>query len=331
MKRIVKRIFCFTLSLCLATLVGVPVVSAKQEGPFDYYVSQGEAHIMGYDQPIQGHLDIPETLGGAPVTFIGYQCFIGCRDLTSVTFPSTLTFLHAWSFCGTGLTTVTIPKTLTEIMVGAFSECLSLTEIIVEEGNPNYISIDGVLFTKDLTRLMQYPSAKQGERYEIPRSVKELDYSSVSSNPYLKEVVVADTVTKIGGLAFIACENLVDVIIPPSVEEIGDSVFGGDFDQDLYDWPMVPGFMIHGYAGTYAETYTLLENLEFDILNKQGDNNHDDMVNAKDALIALQLSVNKLESTPGLVQVTDVNGDTVVNAKDALEILKKAVGKPACF
>ena len=331
MKRMTKRIFCFVLSLCLVTLVGVPVASAMKEGPWDYAISQGEAYIMGYDQPVQGHLDIPETLGGAPVTSIRFECFMGCRDLTSVTFPSTLTVIKNWAFNGTGLTTVTIPKTLTEIQVGAFADCLSLTEIIVEEGNPNYISIDGVLYTKDLSRLMQYPSGKQGERYEMPHGVKELDHCAVSSNPYLKEVVIADTVKKTGYLAFIACENLVDVTVPPSVEEFGHEPFGGAYNDDLYDWPLVPGFTIHGYAGTYAETYTLLENLEFHVLNELGDNNHNLRIDAEDALIALQISVEKIYALPAQVQVSDVNQDTLVTAKDALEILKKTVGNPACF
>ncbi len=334
MKRIAKCIFCFTLAFCLATLVGVPVVSAETEGPFQYHVSSGEAHISKCDPSVQGHLDIPETLGGYPVGSIGDRAFMGCLELTSVTIPSGLHTLYGSAFWYCGLTTVTIPKTVTYIGDAAFEECYSLTEIIVEEGNPNYTSIEGVLFTKDLTKLMQYPCEKKDSYYSVPQGVEIIDESSFVVNPYLQEVELPNTVTTVEEFAFYICESLTNITIPGSVTQIDRGAFGWTYDWEAEAYVPIENYTIHGYAGTAAEAYSLKYaeyGFTFDVLNQKGDNNHDNAVNAKDALIALQLAVNKIESTPGLVQVTDVNGDTVVNAKDALEILKKAVGKSTCF
>lgn len=166
--------------------------------------------------------------------------------------------------------------------------------------------------------------------YTVPQGVEQIGYAAFDSNSHLKEVVLPNTVTEVKA-SFFNCVNLTKITVPPSVTVIDVDAFGIAFDMELDDWYRVPGFMIHGYAGTQAEQHAIKYRFDFYVLNQKGDNNHDDMVNAKDALIALQLSVGKIESTPGLLQVTDVNGDTVVNAKDALEILKKAVGKPACF
>ena len=332
MKRIVKRIFCFTLSLCLATLVGAPIISAETEGPFQYYAGENEVTIFKCDSSVKGHLDIPETLGGLPVKAITNQAFFGCLDLTSVTIPSSIHSLYGSAFSFSGLTTVTIPKTVINIGDAAFEECYSLTEIIVEEGNPNYISVDGVLFTKDLTKVMQYPCAKKDSYYSVPQGVKTIDEWSFAVNPYLKKVVLSDTVTTIEEFAFHVCENLTDVTVPVSVKQIDRGAFGWTL-QDVTRLP-VEGFMMHGYAGTAAEYYCLeyeAYGFTLDLLNQKGDNNYDNLVNAKDAMIALQLAVRKGNVTPGLLQVSDVTANTLVNAQDALEILKKAVGKPACF
>ena len=62
---------------------------------------------------------------------------------------------------------------------------------------------------------------------------------------------------------------------------------------------------------------------------KPGDINGDDKVDAKDALLALRISVGKYTPTEDEKAVADVNKDEKVDAKDALEMLKYSVGKPS--
>lgn len=329
MKRFPKGFLCILVALCITTFMGVPFVSAQTEESFEYYILDHQAYLTKCISPVEGHLDIPATLGGAPVVYIGYEAFMGCRNLTSVTIPQSVTTLVGGAFANTGLTSITISKNVTRIDGRVFSDCPSLTAITVDEDNPNYTSIDGVLFTKDLTDLKQYPSGKIDAVYTVPQGVQSIHFYSFSSNPYLQEVVFSDTVTTVGEIAFVACVRLTDVTILPGVTNIERLAMGGTYDE--VDWVPTPGFTVHGYVGTYAETYALSKKFEFVILNDKGDNNHDNTVDAKDALVALQIAVNQIDATPGQLQVSDVNDDTLVNAKDALEILKKSVGKPACF
>ena len=42
----------------------------------------------------------------------------------------------------------------------------------VEEGNESFASIDGVLFSKDKTKLICYPSKKNDESYKTPKGDK---------------------------------------------------------------------------------------------------------------------------------------------------------------
>ena len=99
-----------------------------------------------------GAIEIPSTLGGCPVTSIGYGAFLYCSGLTSVTIPSGVTSIGDYAFSGcSGLTSVTIPSGVTSIGDYAFAGCSGLTEFVVESGNANYCSLDGVLYDKDKT------------------------------------------------------------------------------------------------------------------------------------------------------------------------------------
>lgn len=81
----------------------------------------------------------------------------------------------------------------TESILG-FYECVSLKEIIVSDENPYIVSVDGVLFSKDMTELCLYPASKEGESYSVPDSVKKIGDFAFAKNKNLKKLYVpADT------------------------------------------------------------------------------------------------------------------------------------------
>ncbi|WP_235324230.1 leucine-rich repeat protein [Anaeromassilibacillus senegalensis] len=139
------------------------------------------------------------------VTSIGDGAFVGCNSLTSITIPNSVTSIGGWAFADCErLTSITIPSSVTSIGDLVFSYCYSLTNISVDAGNPNYKSIDGVLFDKNGSTLIQYPAGKDEAVYHIPSGV-----------------------TSIGDWAFYFCESLTSITIPSSVTSIGSGVFCG--------------------------------------------------------------------------------------------------------
>ena len=162
---------------------------------------------------------------GNSVTSLGNSVFAYCRGLTSITIPNSVTSIGYSAFrdC-TGLTSVTIPNSVASIKVSAFYQCTGLIEINVDENNAVYSSIDGVVFNKSQTELIQYPSGKQGA-YLIPNSVTIIGEEAFNGCINLTSVTIPNSVTDIGGSAFFACANLTSAIIPNSVTKIQLSTF----------------------------------------------------------------------------------------------------------
>ena len=162
------------------------------------------------------------------VTSIGNNAFRGCTSLTNVTIPDSVTSIGEYAFCNcTSLTSVTIPNSVTNIGVSAFSSCTSLTLIDVSKNNKKYISIDGVLFDKDKTKLIQYPAGSNRTIYSIPNSVISIGSDAFVGCTSLTSVTIPDSVTSIGSGAFRSCTSLTSVKIPNSVTSIGNYTFSG--------------------------------------------------------------------------------------------------------
>lgn len=142
------------------------------------------------------------------VTTISTGAFWDCRNLTGITLPEGLKIIGRSAFAGCGgLTEMTIPVGVTDIDEGVFAGCSSLTDIIVDEQNPNYSSVDGVLFDKTGTKLMLCPAGKKGD-YQIPDGVKNIKSGAFTSCDGLMKVTIPSGVTGIGGSVFEGCTNL---------------------------------------------------------------------------------------------------------------------------
>lgn len=159
------------------------------------------------------------------ITNIGNGVFYGCSSLTEIEIPNSVNILgSAVFFECVSLLSVTIPESVISIGNYAFLGCLSLTAINVAAGNINYSSIDGVLFNKNATKLIQYPCKKSGI-YTIPNSVTSIKEAAFDSAVKLTGITIGNSVTQIGESAFYNCKNLQEVTIPDSVTSIGNSAF----------------------------------------------------------------------------------------------------------
>lgn len=134
------------------------------------------------------------------------------------------------------LTEVNIGKNITSIGIWAMTNCPVLQAINVSEENPNFKSVDGVLYNKDMTELLFYPNAKSpietdkdgntsGGEFTVPETVKSIRANAFYLCGNLRQITFNEGLEKVGDKAFLKCGSLESLNLPSTLKEIGTDAF----------------------------------------------------------------------------------------------------------
>ncbi len=172
------------------------------------------------------------------VTFIGDYAFYDC-EITSISIPDSVKTIGNYAFGSCDkLESISIGKGLESIGTDVFNKCSCLTAIDVSEENPNFISDDGVMFTKDKKVLLFYPYLKSAETFEIPAETEKVSFAELTCAKYLKNITVNEEnteFTSVDGVIFskdktvIYCypyaKTIKAYVIPYTVKTIAKDAF----------------------------------------------------------------------------------------------------------
>lgn len=238
----------------------IPLEPVCNPSDYTYVLNNGTAEITGYTGS-NGDILLPFVLDGHTVTSIGNYAFANCKNLIAVTIPDTISKIGISAFSGcSNLRVIDIPDSVTSIGKDAFSACKKLQGITVAADNTAYSSVDGNLYNKDKTTLIQYAAGKTATKFAIPDSVTRIDNYACEYADSLTAVTIPDSVTTIGVGAFKDCKNLTAVTIPDSVTSIGERAFGYYYSDG---YKTVDGFTITGKVGSAAESYAIENGFTF--------------------------------------------------------------------
>ena len=161
---------------------------------------------------------------GDGVTSVGVSAFYQCTSLETVKIPNGLNEIGSGAFEYTALRTVDIPDGVDSIGLFAFSKCPSLESINIGSGNENYMSKDGVLFSKDGKMLITYPAGKKDTSYIVPDHVEDIGLEAFIYNERLETLDIS-SVTTVQTNAIVGCKSLRLIAIGINVTELPNSPF----------------------------------------------------------------------------------------------------------
>ena len=178
-----------------------PYTVKERNTLFSYYSSTNGITIYQYDgYDTTGELVIPETIDGKTVIAIGENAFFRA-EFSSIILPDTVETIGDFAFATCeNLSSIAIPASVTSLGSSVFTNCTSLTNITIDSANMSYKVVDQVIYNKEGTVLVTCPVAGS--------------------------VTIPDTVTEIAEYAFYCNDNIKNIIIPESVQTLGEGAFG---------------------------------------------------------------------------------------------------------
>ena len=146
------------------------------------------------------------------------------ENITHIVIPNGITTIDTFAFNST-IQRIDLPNSVRVIPDTAFEGCPSLTDINVAEDNLLYRSIDGVLFSKDMTKLIQYPRGRKITKYKIPLGVTTIGDSAFEGCHSLQNIDLPNSLTVIKEYAFNQCSSLLSIDLPNNIRDIEHYAF----------------------------------------------------------------------------------------------------------
>ena len=236
--------------------------------------------------------------------------------------------ISSWSYLDNCkyLENVVIPESLTVFFAGGLYKCPNLKNIYVDDKNPEYCDIDGVLYSKDKKTLLLYPIGRKETTYDICKQTDTISDTSFWGNSYLTHITIPNNVKEICYGAFFSCDNLKDFTIQNDaikLKGIGWSCTspGGHGVYKKYD-----DIIIRGYSGTVAEAYAKKYEFSFISLGNGesilGDINGDGVISILDVTEIQKYLSNSSQLNDNQIILADFNIDDTISVVDATEIQK---------
>lgn len=227
----------------------------EQSGDWTYSVENNQATITAYTGA-GGAVTIPSEVNGIPVVQVGsgevpIQGWGYGSSITSISISQGISRIGRYAFYGSSITSVDIPNSVTDLGEYAFYSCTNLTALripnsVVRIGdgalcglqeltsftldlpNSNFLYQNGVLFNQNQTFLIvAFPKCLSEVTYTIPDTVTSIGILAFLGCDNLTYIAISSGVTNIGNGAFAGCAGLTNMTIPNSVITIGMNAFNG--------------------------------------------------------------------------------------------------------
>lgn len=239
-KRFATVVSILLVLIIVAGAIGIFVHNSKSSGPSDFVIEDGvltkytgDAAYVAIPKDVRSiasfvfhnHTEIERVKMADTVTNIGQGAFYGCTNLKNLSLSKGLTYIDDGAFgeCDS-LENFEIPASVQFIIEGAFYGSDSITQFSVSPDNQSFVSVDGVLYTKDMSAIVAYPAGRTDTAYTVAENAGYVAAWAFHCAKNLQTVNLPESVTAIGEEAFYA-SGLTQVSLPAALTEIGTSAF----------------------------------------------------------------------------------------------------------
>lgn len=218
----IKRIVALFLCAVTVSLLFAGCSSQKTEQKLQYEVDGDHVVITKYtDSTERTEITVPDEIEGLPVTQIADFSLFNAESLKTIYIGKNVEIIGEWSMTNNQ----------------------HLNEFVVDEANPNFCSVDGVLFTKDMKTIVYFPPAKDIEfnkygdaqnktTYAIPEGVETIRSKAFYKCYYVEDITIPSTVKRIEEKAFHRTAALNAITLPEGLEYIGKDAFAYCFSEN---------------------------------------------------------------------------------------------------
>ncbi|MEE1124632.1 MAG: leucine-rich repeat protein [Acutalibacteraceae bacterium] len=164
---------------------------------------------------------------GTGVKEIGDYAFANCDGFTEFTIPDTIIKVgnYTWGNCSK-LVTLNLGKEVSNFTAHTITDSANLVNIVASKDSVHYATIDGCLYSKDLTKLIRVGRGYEKD-YVLPNSVTSIGEYAFSYCKKLPSVTLTNNIVSIEKYAFDHCTKITSVDIGDKVENLGEYAFRG--------------------------------------------------------------------------------------------------------
>ena len=265
-----------SVDLSDATIAGYIGSDATYSGSYNYAANTIPAYAFYSSSTSLGKTVLKNIVFPSTLTSVGQYAFYGCSGLAgAITIPNSVTSIETYAFYNcTSITdfklstslvslgdfalmycnsvaTFNLPATLTNIGFRPFGYCTNHNYFVVDPANPNYSSPDGVLYNKDLTKLVYLPCGRSGT-YLIQSNVQTIGSNAFYGCNLLTTITIPNNLTTIESRGF-GYNNLLSSFIAETSQPYFSVADGVLFNKNQTELIVCPS----GKSGNYSIPVTV--------------------------------------------------------------------------
>jgi len=260
-----------SVDLSDAVIAGYIGSDATYSGSYNYAANAIPTYAFCTPSTSLGKTILKTIIFPSSLTSIGQYAFYGCSGLAGViTIPNTVTSIETYTFYNctavtdfklstslvnlgdfalmycNSVSTFNLPASLTNIGFRPFGYCTNHNYFVVDPANPNYSSPDGVLYNKDLTKLVYLPCGRSGT-YLIQPNVQTIGTNAFYGCNLLTTITIPNNLTTIESRGF-GYNNLLSSFIAESTQPYFTVADGIIFNKAQTELIVCPS----GKSGSYV-------------------------------------------------------------------------------